>query len=285
MFGINTSVGGGIYRTSNNMNRANTLLQKSLERLETGNKINRASDDPTAYGKGLSITAEINALNTQIEANKDTLVELDKLEVAVTSILDSYQEMKTAAQDYSQAVTDGDVASEAAHRGTIVALQDAINSFAAVDFDGNSVLSAADAATPTIQWGTETSEIFTQNWLDLETTAATGDVDGMITALPAVGAGTTAAATNLIAQIDISVGRATQISSAIAAIKENTVGAAQLQLNAELSALTDMRNSVLSVNEGEESAKITGLQMRQQAMVSSLGMQNAFTASTLDLLG
>ena len=77
MLGINTSVGGGIYRTANNMDRVNTAFQRSLERLETGSKINRASDDPTAYAKALSLNTEISTIDTQILANKDTLAELE----------------------------------------------------------------------------------------------------------------------------------------------------------------------------------------------------------------
>lgn len=285
MSGINTDVAGGIYRASNNMDRVNSLLQKSLERLETGNKVNRASDNPTVFGKALSVTADINAISTQLDVNRSTLADLDKVDVAQTRIIESYQSMKEAADALAAAYTSGDVAAQTAHTATITDLQKAINAFATeATYGGNAVLDTADA-TENLQFGVDATDVVAHQWRDLSTDAViTGAQVATITA-DITALADAATATALSTDIDAVLGNAMAASSSMAVTKKNVFEAAQSSLTAELSTLSDLRSSLMSVNEAEESSIITNLQMRQQAMVTSMGIQNTFTASTLDLLG
>ncbi|MHC4873567.1 MAG: flagellin [Planctomycetota bacterium] len=268
MLGINTNIGGGIYRTANNMDRVNTAFQRSLERLETGSKVNRASDDPTAYATALSLTTEINAIDTQILSNMDTIAELEKMDAAQTSVLKAYQDMKDAAEALADTT---DAVAQAGHLATIQSLEDSINALTLTEYDGGAnALGGGAGAAQTLTFGAG-GESITHTFGNIDTDGAalagmTGTITADIAAVAAAAAGAAAAtaagtlATDLIDWIGNVMGE----SGALGATKNQVFENAQQMLNTEKAGLVDFRNSIVSVNEAEESAVLTSLQMRQQ---------------------
>lgn len=279
MFGINTSVSGGIYRTSNNMQRAQSELYKSLERIETGNKINRASDDTAGYAKALSLSQDLAKASTQKTNNLDFIDDLKSIDTLQTNILESLEGMREATVTYRDSV--GDANAQAAALAEINQHVANINGFTgSSSFDGTADVLGAAAAATNIQWGTEATDVVSHTFLDLSTDAVGAAIDTTVAALD----GTAGTATALIADIDSAIGNAMEASSRLGVTLNNTMDGAQSLLSDKISNLTDHYNQIMKTDEGLESSIVTSLQMRQQAMVSSIGIQNTFAASTLNLL-
>ncbi|MHC4885543.1 MAG: flagellin [Planctomycetota bacterium] len=298
MLGINTNVGGSYLRTVNNMERVQTELNKSLERIETGNKINRASDDPVGFSKALTLQADIDERNVQVEANRSALTDLTDVDSSISSIITSLQDMREAAVSLKGVATGAAGEDVVAQEGLITEmgiLRDSIDAFAVAEFENADLIGGGAAATnqtaaAAVQFGVETSasvNVTFNNMLSAMTGAAAGtSVSASITLLDTAATNvTTANIDNMITAIDHALGEALANGAAMGTLKENVLESAQTLLSSDLVALTNERNKIMAVDDAKESAVVTNLQMRQQALVSSIGVQNAFAASTLDLLG
>ena len=127
------------YTANNNLNTINNNLSKSMERLSSGYKINKSSDDPTGKAISQRMNAQIRGLDRAVNNANDGISLIQTAEGAlneVHSILARMRELAVRAANETYAIEDRD-----AIQDEIAQLQDEINRIAdTTDFNGRSLL-------------------------------------------------------------------------------------------------------------------------------------------------
>jgi hypothetical protein len=103
--------------TANALNSATFDANKASERISTGKRINRASDDPSGLIRALTMKSDIGSYTKALENINAGTEAMDKIATALASIYEILTEMKsltTSAQLTS--ATDDDVAAYQARR-------------------------------------------------------------------------------------------------------------------------------------------------------------------------
>lgn len=253
--GINTGISGSIFRTQNNMDLTSSLLQRSLERIETGNRINRASDDPVGFAKALDLLNDQQSAEIQVSDNQEHIENVDDIDSRLTQILGSLAEMKDLATQKASATGSA----LATINAQLTDLADSIDGLAAGLATGYNVF----GGDVDIDWGTD---------------AAQSTQIGQISSVTGLTSGST------VTDINTAICNAMVGAGQVGVMKENVLASAQSMLTSQIQGFVDHANSIMKVDEAEESAKVTTLQSRQQALVASLQVQNAFAASTVNFL-
>ncbi|MGN0154247.1 MAG: flagellin [Lachnospiraceae bacterium] len=127
------------YTANNNLNAINRNLTKSMERLSSGYKINKSSDDPAAKAISQRMQAQIRGLDRAVDNSNDGISLIQTAEGAlneVHSILSRMRELAVQAANETFDETDRD-----AIQAEIDQLQDEIDRISeTTDFNGRKLL-------------------------------------------------------------------------------------------------------------------------------------------------
>ena len=127
------------YSANNNLNAINSNLTKSMERLSSGYKINKASDDPAGKAISQKMQAQIRGLDRATDNANDGISLIQTAEGAlneVHSILARIRELAVKAANETYDATDLD-----AIQDEITQLQEEIDRIAeTTDFNGRKLL-------------------------------------------------------------------------------------------------------------------------------------------------
>jgi flagellin len=97
--------------TANALNSATFDANKAAERISTGKRINRASDDPSGLVRALTIKADIGSYTKALDNINAGTEAMDKIAAALASIYDILTEMKSLTTSARMSTaTDEDVA-------------------------------------------------------------------------------------------------------------------------------------------------------------------------------
>src|SRR5437870_4523452 len=229
-------------------------LQKSMERLSSGYRINRAADDAAGLAITEKLQAQINGLE-QAERNAQDAVSL--VQTAEGS-LDEVHEMLQRVRELAVQYKNGTLSSEDQN-----AIQSEVNQLASeierigtgVQFNGIHLLNAT--GTVTFQVGANDNEVITVSTISLGSTV-----------------GTAAFALSATGTSDID-----EIDSAIASVsaQRTTYGAVQNRLEHAMNALSTYQENLVSsesrikdVDMAAQMVEFTKLQVLQQAGTSVL---------------
>ena len=160
---------------SNNLATANTMLQRSLNRLSSGSKIVNPSDD----AGGLAVSMKLNAAATRSGAaasnigNSVSFLQTQDGALKVAGkVLDRVSELHTLYQDPTKNASD-----KANYDAEFTQLQSQITSLAAEKFNGNNVFNNA-LTTQVSQDGSQTVTLSAKDLAgDADITAITGAAD------------------------------------------------------------------------------------------------------------
>jgi flagellin-like hook-associated protein FlgL len=280
--GINVSVNGGVARSNRALEMIDSTLNESLKRLESGNRISRSSDDPIGLSKALTLNSDISEIKKQQLLNAETMKNLEDTDTAMTNVLSTLSDMKEALTKY---VAEGDLATEtqvaATYHGEIAALYEQYTALIA----NNTNISSG---THTYQWGTTAAQGITHSGkalvgttdfdaTNVDTLTATG------TAFAGVRVGGEGA--DMLLEVSAALDVAMRESAAIGVLKNNVMASGMTRLADQLANITTQRDAIMKTDEATESAIITSLQLRQQAVISAIGVRNGFVANTVNLIG
>jgi len=126
-----------------NLATANSMLQKSLNRLSSGYKIVQPSDDAGGLAVSMKLSAALkrtDAASTNVANAQSFLQVQDGALKTAGKILERISELKTLSLDVTKSSTD-----VANYQTEFAALQDQLTALAAEQFNGVSVFSSADA--------------------------------------------------------------------------------------------------------------------------------------------
>ena len=265
---INQNIGA--FNAYRNLSVTNTVMGKSLEKLSSGFRINRAADDASGLVRSEGLRAEIGGTKVAIRNAQDGISFVQTAEGALEEVHTILQRMRDLAVGAANSTSDG--AAEQAEIDELVAELDAIGS--RTTFNGAAVFSAT---AQNFHIGAGSTVATNQLAVTVGTLTAAGLTVNALTL------GTDANAATAIATID----------NAIAAVstKRSTLGAAQNRLesavrNLSVAAenLSAAESRIRDTDMAEEMVKFTRHQILAQAGTAMLAQANAMPQSVLSLL-
>lgn len=261
------------------MNATNRSLNKSLERLASGYRLNRASDGPAQIMLAETMNAQIRGYDMASSNAQQGLSMLQTADSALQQINEHLQTIRELAVQAANG-TNGS-AQYAAFEATLTAELEAISSLASGTSFGDHVLldgSISGGASFNIQVGPNSGDtIDIKSAFSNNTTAAAG-LNITQTTLAS-----SANATTLLGQVDAAMGTLNNNLATIGGYENrmtdqmNYLSIAKTNVTASLSAIRD-------TDVAFEAANVARLGILQQAGAYALAQTNTFPGIALSLL-
>jgi flagellin len=276
---INTNVAS--LNAQRNLTSTQVALSKSMERLSSGLRINRAGDDAAGLAISQNMQANIRSMNQAVRNANDGISLMQTAEGALnetSNILLRMRELGTQAANGTLSDTQ-----RTSINNEFKSLQDEIDRISSVtEFNGKKLLNGSLSAGMNLQVGTGTTA--KNDYINVSFTKAD-------TATLKIDA--TTAKVNVSTEADARTAL-TAIDSAISTIAANRgdLGAVQNRLQSTINNLqvavenTSAANSrILDVDVAAETSNMTRAQILTQAGVSILSQANQSPQLALKLLG
>jgi flagellin len=290
---INTNaLANNAYR---NLNETQNNVSRSMEKLSSGLRINRAADDAAGLAISEKMRGQITGLGQAQRNAQDGVSLVQTGEGAlneVHSMLQRVRELRTQFGNDTLSSTDKDaIVAEVKQLGTEISDIRNNTKFNGVallqgDIDGDPASASSSAATITLQVGANDGEAITITTKDL-TSASTSTGLGEITALAASGV-TGSAAVSAFSSLTLA-----DIDEAITAVSTTRAqfGSVQNRLEHRIANLASYQENLVSaesrirdVDMADEMVQFTKSQILQQAGTSMLAQANQASQSVLSLL-
>lgn len=269
---------------SRNLAVSNSNMSKSLEKLSSGYRVNRAADDAAGLSISEGLRAEIKG-NTQAQRNaQDGISYIQTTEGALTEVHSMLQRMRELAV---QAANGGTGDKGTAEQSEVTSLVAEIKSIGdRTTFSGNKVFTDySGTATLTFQVGattTATLAALTTNF-KLDTTKS-GTTNGVFSVtLSSLSLTSAASATAAIDDIDKAIADISGVRGTLGAVQnrlEHTVA----NLGVAIENLTASESRIRDVDMATEMVNFTRSQILAQAGTSMLAQANQAPQSILSLL-
>ena len=249
------------FRAYRNLDNTSQQVSKSMEKLSSGFRINRASDDAAGLAISERLKAQVNGLDQASRNVADGVSLVQTAEGALDQVHAMLQRTRELAVKYANETLSASdkaaISAEVARLGTDT------------EFNGISVLGSATAIA--IQVGANDGQTIDVTTTDLATAVAPGvfDIDGN-------GAGA-------IASIDAAIQNVSTDRAAYGAV-QNRLEYTSAQLGIYQENLSDSLSRVRDVDMASELVKFTKNQIVQQAGVAMLAQANTAPQSVLSLL-
>lgn len=271
---VNTNVAS--VNAQRNLVNTTDRLNRSLERLSSGLRITRASDDAAGLAISERFRAEIRSLAQAQRNANDGVSMLQIAEGALnetSGILIRLREL--AIQSANGTLGSGE---RQALEDEFSALIDEVNRIAAVtEFNGTQILAGGSGVSVTFQIGTDNTANDRITVSGVDATAAGVGVDGLsITTV----SGAQAALSAIDAAIDSVSSLRAQFGAA-----QNRLESAIRSIAVAIENTTAAESRIRDVDVASETAELTRNQVLQQAGIAVLAQANVSTQAALRLLG
>ncbi len=270
---INTNIGS--INTQRHLYNTTARFQKSMEKLSSGLRINRAGDDAAGLAISEGLKADIRALDQAGRNAADGVSLVQTGEGALDEVSNLLVRMKELAEQ-SLNGTIGD--SERTYIDSeYTALTEEIDRIAAAtEFNGVELLSG-NGGSVDIQVGIGAA-LTDRVAVDLNTNMDSGTL-GTTT-----GVGTAANAQTAIAEIDAAIDTVSGVRADFGAI-QNRLESSMRNISMTAENLAAANSRIRDVDVAKETSVMTSNQILQQAGVSILAQANMSTSLAMNLLG
>ncbi len=286
--------------------RTNTnMVQKSIERLSTGYRINRAGDDAA----GLSITQKMTMLIRGMDQAKrnigDGVAMISTIDGALGTVQDNLQRIRELTVQALNGTNSNDER-DAIQREINERVQAIQDMGTQAQFNGVSLLQGSaditlqigandgNSLTMRTSSGTSTNTGFKIDWASSGTAAAAYGTLGERTTVAlsafSVGSanvktlsGTTTATTNALSNLDSMINNVSRMRSQVGAY-ENSLGSNMDYLDRYVESLRGARSRIQDVDVAAESSETSRAQILQQSAATMLTQANATPQIALNLL-
>ncbi|MFS8496204.1 MAG: flagellin [Actinomycetes bacterium] len=280
-----------------NIQTTNTQLGKSLEKLSSGYRINRAADDAAGLAKSESLRAEIRGTQQAIRNAQDGVSWVQTAEGALQEVHSILQRMRQLAVDAANTATTGG-AEQQAEFDQLVEELDAIGK--RTTFAGKAVFSNYDSGSGgtalTFHVGAGSgadNKLTVELDLTIDVTGNAGiffgiDDDGD-PGTPAVNVNLdaldlTTAADAAIGALDLAIDAVSSVRSELGA-KQNRLEHTIANLSVAVENLSASESRIRDTDMAEEMVAFTRHQIMAQAGTAMLAQANVVPQSVLRLLG
>jgi flagellin len=250
----------------NALNRTSAAVDKSMQRLSSGYRINSAADDAAGLGISESMRGQINGL-TQAQANiQDAQSMVQTAEGNLDEVHSMLQRIRELAVQYKNGSNSADAKND---------IQNEVNQLASeigrigtqAQFNGISLLGSTQ--TVTFQVGANDGETVGVAMVDLSSTIGTSY--------------TSLTADDAISQIDNAINTISNVRAGFGAV-ENRMDHALAVTQAYQENLSSAESQIRDVDVAQEMSTLTKNQILQQAGTAMLSQANQSPQSGLKLL-
>lgn len=269
---INTNIGS--LNAQRNLATSQNALNKSMQRLSSGLRINSAKDDAAGLAISDRMTSQIRGLNQAARNANDGISLAQTAEGALQETTNMLQRMRELAiQSSNSTNTSLDRQSLDAEFQNLL---EEINRIAtSTSFNGKILLSGAYASTPAVfQIGANAGQVISVT-IGAATVSALG--------ISSTGVATFSASQSAIALIDSAISTIDSVRGDLGAIQnrfESTIS----NLNNVAENLTAARSRILDADIAQETSQMTKNNILQQAGVAILSQANQTPQLALSLL-
>ena len=258
-----------------NLAFTNVQMSKSLEKLSSGFRINRAADDAAGLVKSESLRGEIRGNQTAIKNAQDGVSFVQTAEGALNEVHSILQRMRELAVDAANtATTDG--AAQDAEVDELLKEIDSIGS--RTTFAGKTVFTDYSSSALTFHVGAGASDT-----LALATDLGLSSADVFGSDLSGVDLTSASGATAAITAIDTAIGNVSDTRSTLGATQnrlEHTIN----NLNVAVENLTASESRIRDTDMALEMANFTRHQILTSAGTAMLAQANSTPQNVLQLL-
>ena len=262
-----------------NLSNTNTAMGKSLEKLSSGFRINRAADDASGLVRSEGLRSEIGGTKVAIRNAQDGISFVQTAEGALNEVHSILQRMRDLAVSAANGTSDGK-----AEEAEFTELVDELTAIGSrTTFAGKDVFQDYSAAAMNFHVGAgqnDTLAVDSDLRIDVST-AANGFLGVDLTALDLE---TDANAASAISQLDTVIDNTSTARSNLGAT-QNRLESAVRNLSVAAENLQAAESRIRDTDMAQEMVSFTKNQILQQAGTSMLAQANQAPQSVLALLG
>ncbi|WP_434995909.1 flagellin [Arthrobacter sp. Ld5] len=272
-FQINTNTAANTaYR---NLSGMQNDMSKSLEKLSSGLRINRAADDAAGLSIAEGLRSQVNGLGVAARNAQDGISVVQTAEGALSEVHSILQRVRDLAVQSGNDSNNADA--RAAIQTEVTALGDELSRIAtSTNFNGTELLSST-ATSLTFQVGAGSVA-----GNDQITVAAT-NVEAVATAVQGLAFGDSAAALTSIAAIDAQIKDVSTARSGLGAV-QNRFESAINSINVSQENLAAAESRIRDTDMAKEMASFTRSNILSQAGTAMLAQANQMNQGVLQLL-
>lgn len=256
-----------------------SFLNKSLERLSSGYRINRAADDAAGLQISEALRGQIRGVSQAINNAEDGNNLLSIAEGTLSVVQDNLQRIREltvqAAND-----TNGTAQRDAITQEINARIADIDRITAAAEFNDIKLLSTSTPASLRIQVGA--NEVVAEDTLNIA--SALGDATASTLGVGSVDVSTNSAALAFLATVDDALDEVGRRRALIGA-QQNQLDSAISNLNITLENFQASESRIRNVDVAKEASQLTKYQILQQAAAAILAQANQTPALALRLIG
>ena len=250
-------------------------MRRSVERLSSGLRINRAQDDAAGLAISERITSQIRGLSQAMRNANDGVSMLQTTEGAMQEITNSLQRMRElSVQAANGTVSQKDKGSLQEEYAALAEEIDRITT--STEFNGTQVLTGSSSVTLQVGFQNAADNLITITMADL--TALTSLADD-------IGADATGdAARAALAKLDADIDTITSERAKLGAVQNRLESTVRNVANV-IENQSAARSRIRDADFAAETANLTRTQILQQAGTAMLAQANVIPQSVLQLLG
>jgi len=273
---INTNVAS--LNAQRNLGKSQGSLNKSMQRLSSGLRINSAKDDAAGLAISDRMTSQIRGLNQAARNANDGISLAQTAEGALQETTSILQRMRELAVQSANDTNTSDRTSLNAEFSQLISEIDRIAD--TTSFNGKVLLSGGFAtASAVFQVGANAGQT-----IGVTIAAATTSALGSTVHVQSTGVTTRASATTAITYIDVAIGQVDTIRGDLGAV-QNRFESTIANLSNVSENLSAARSRILDADVAQETSSMTKFNILQQAGVSILAQANQAPQLALSLLG
>ncbi len=277
---INTNVAS--LNAQRNLNKTQTMLQKSLQRLSSGLRVNSAKDDAAGMFSIERMTADVRGLNQAARNAADGISLGQTAEGALAQISSNLQRMRElAVQSANGTVENREGLQAEADQLT----QEISRIVQTTEFQGQKLLNGSSSGGITFQVGQDgnANAQISVKGADLTATGSFGVYDSSLTATGTIDISTQGNASGALSTIDTAIDTVSKKRADFGAV-QNRFEAVISNLQNYGENLTAARSRIQDADFASETANMTKAQILQQAGVAMVSQANSLPQMALALL-
>jgi flagellin len=260
-----------------NLTSTSSQLSKSLERLSSGLRINRAADDAAGLSISENLNSQINGFKVASKNAQDGISLLQTAEGALAETTNLLQRVRDLAVQAANSGANDQAARDAIGKEVTQALAEIDRIASATVFGSKSLLNGSESGGFTFHVGYNGA---TYNQLNIK-------IGGMSSgALKLSSIANTITGTNAasaLASIDAALTNVTSVRSDIGSY-QNRLESTISNLGVAVENLSASRSRIVDTDMAQEMTNFSKLQILQQAGTSMLGQANQLPQGVLSLL-
>ena len=260
--------------------KTSALMNKSLERISSGLKINSASDDPGGLAMGMKLSNEVNIASAERQGIDNAKSFVDSQSAALQSAADIVGEMKTLKTSYDGAVLAG--TDTTAYESEFQELRSQLGQLTGQSFNGNSLFTTTvDASDDPVVAGVSLDDIDLESALETDGSGARGTAIKL--ADPSDPTAVTLADAEIYDELnDIENSVLSELGKSAA--NSSALGYASSYLETKEANLEAARSRIMDADIVEESTNLSKYTMQYEAAVAAIAQANSTQQTVMELL-